>query len=103
RVSILSDSPGAPLAVVGDPGAADRAARVNGREPGLSTIEREVRPDREQREHLIAEIEGRPLFVGDDLALLTDLCALTAQAIDREETLISLGEARRARAGEVTR
>ena len=95
RVSILSDSPGAPLAVVGDPGAADRAARVNGREPVLSTIELEVRPDREHSEHLIAEIEGRPLFVGDDLALLTDLCALTAQAIDREETLISLGEARR--------
>src|SRR6185503_15801112 len=41
------------------------------------------------------EIEGRPLFVGDDLALLADLSLLTAQAIDREGRLVGLGEARR--------
>jgi PAS domain S-box-containing protein len=95
RVSILADAPGAPLAVVGDPEPANIARTRDGREPVLSTIELEVRPERAHGEHLIAEIEGRPLFVGDDLALLADLCSLTAQAIDREETLISLGEARR--------
>jgi PAS domain S-box-containing protein len=95
RVSILPDAPGAPLAVVGDPQPAEGATVVDRRKPVLSTIELEVRPHRPHGEHLIAEIEGRPLFVGDDLALLADLCSLTAQAIDREETLISLGEARR--------
>src|SRR6185295_18466573 len=95
RVSILADAPGAPLAVVGDPRPADLTKPRDAREPVLSTIELEVRPQRAHGEHLIAEIEGRPLFVGDDLALLADLCSLTAQAIDREETLISLGEARR--------
>ena len=44
---------------------------------------------------MVADIEGRPLFVGDDLALLADLASLTAHAIDREEMLIGLGEARR--------
>jgi PAS domain S-box-containing protein len=43
----------------------------------------------------VAEVVGRPLFVDDDLALLRDLTSLTAQAVDREETLIGLGEARR--------
>src|SRR6185503_2580140 len=95
RVSILPDAPGAPLAVVGDPKPAGPSDATDGRAPVLSTIELAIRPHRAHGEHLVAEIEGRPLFVSDDLAVLADLCALTAQAIDREETLISLGEARR--------
>jgi PAS domain S-box-containing protein len=92
RVSILPDAPGAPLAVVGDrPPDPDRP----GRGASISTVEVVVRPDRENSERLVAEIEGRPLFVGDDLALLSDLSGLTAHAIDREEMLIGLGEARR--------
>src|SRR5206468_2788541 len=54
-----------------------------------------VRVDREPSERLVAEIEGRPLFVGDDLALIADLASLTAHAIDRESMLIGVGEARR--------
>jgi PAS domain S-box-containing protein len=115
RVSILPASPGAPLAVVGErPG--DRAEAINAVTaadaatgtalaaaspaaiatlPVISTVDLAVRPDREASERLVAEIEGRPLFVGDDLALIADLASLTAQAIDREGVLIGLGEARR--------
>ena len=97
RVSILSDVPGAPLAVVGEPPPEPGAAAVlaDGRQPVVSTVELAVRPDNHHGERLVADIEGRPLFVSDDLALLADLSSLTAHAIDREETLIGLGEARR--------
>ena len=93
RVSILSAGPEGPLAVVGD------VARVpeptsTGRSV-VSGVELEVRPGDPMTERLVAEVEGRPLFVGDDLALLADLCSLTAHAIEREEMLIGLGEARR--------
>ena len=94
RVSILPKAPGAPLAVVGEQ-ALDSKRRGAGRQGVLSTIELPVRPDRSDTERLVADIEGRPLFVGDDLELLADLCSLTAHAIDREEMLIGLGEARR--------
>jgi PAS domain S-box-containing protein len=92
RVSILPVAPGAPLAVVGDR-LQEGAEVVNG--TSISTVELPVRPDREDSERLVAEIEGRPLFVSDDLAILADLSALTAHAIDREDMLIGLGEARR--------
>ena len=92
RVSILPVAPGAPLAVVGDR-LPEGAEVVNG--TSISTVELPVRPDREDSERLVAEIEGRPLFVSDDLAILADLSALTAHAIDREDMLIGLGEARR--------
>lgn len=92
RVTILPKAPGAPLAVVGDrrPERVESASRT-----AISTVEVPLRPDREDSERLVAEIEGRPLFVSDDLALLADLATLTAHAIDREEMLIGLGEARR--------
>jgi PAS domain S-box-containing protein len=95
-VSILPDGPGPALAVVGNKATAANAASPKGqRQPVISTIELAVRPDDPRSEHLVAEIEGRPLFVGDDLALLSDLSSLTAQAFDREEMLIGLGETRR--------
>jgi PAS domain S-box-containing protein len=95
-VAILPDGPGVPLAVVGDmaPGSSPMPG-VGVRPPVVSTIELQVRPDNPHSEHLVADIEGRPLFVADDLALLSDLASLTAHAIDREEMLIGLGEARR--------
>ena len=93
RVSILPDAPGAPLALVGE--RPTDSPDATGRRPALSTVDLAIRPDRPAGERLIADVEGRPLFVDDDLALLADLCSLTAQAIDREEMLISLGEARR--------
>src|SRR6185312_9299247 len=64
RVSILPDAPGAPLAIVGDPKPAAPTDATDDRAPVLSTIELAVRPNRDHGEHLIAEIEGRPLFVG---------------------------------------
>jgi PAS domain S-box-containing protein len=94
RVTITPAAPGVPLAEIGEraPSPPPSAA---GRAPTISTVELLVRPDRELSERLVAEVEGRPLFVNDDVALLADLATLTAHAIDREEMLIGLGEARR--------
>lgn len=83
----------APLAVVGDSQAGAGAAGVAS--GALSTVELDIRPGDEQTERLIAIVEGRQLFADDDLALISDLAALTAHAIDREEMLIGLGQARR--------
>ena len=92
RVSILAAAPGPPLAVVGE--LPERGWEPGARNPMFSTIEVAVRPGEEATEHVVADIEGRPLFIGDDLAVLADLASLTAHAIDREEMLIGLGEAR---------
>ena len=97
RVSIMAAAAGAPLAVVGRPapGDAPGAVRAPGPPVVTSRVEVAVRPGDETSELLVAEVEGRALFVEDDLALIRDLAALTAHAIDREEMLIGLGEARR--------
>jgi PAS domain S-box-containing protein len=91
RVSILPAAPGAPLAVVGER-PSDETSRSKHR---TSKVEMPVRADTEMTELLVADAEGRQLFVDDDLALIGDLASLTAHAIDREEMLIGLGEARR--------
>ncbi len=93
RVSIMAGAPGAPLADIGSPLPAtpEAAARLG----PTSKVEVPVRPGNDASELLVAEVEGRPLFVEDDLALIRDLAALTAHAIDREVMLIGLGEARR--------
>lgn len=93
-VSIMAGAPGAPLAVVGDRAGTDVQARAV-RSASSSKVELAVRPGSEASEVLVAEVEGRPLFVEDDLDLIRDLAALTAHAIDREVMLIGLGEARR--------
>ena len=93
RVSILPGIPGPALAIVGE--LPERDWAPGSRTSVISTVELTVRPGEAVTEHVVADIEGRPLFVGDDLALLADLASLTAHAIDREEMLIGLGEARR--------
>jgi PAS domain S-box-containing protein len=91
RVSILPSAPGAPLAVVGEhPSGAPESQRMR-----TSKVELAVRPGGDPSELLVADAEGRQLFVDDDVALIGDLASLTAHAIDREEMLIGLGEARR--------
>ena len=80
----------APLAVVGDP-----AKVADARDGATSTVELAIRPDSASSERLIAIVEGRQLFVDDDVALIGELAGLTAHAIDREEMLIGLGQARR--------
>ena len=94
RVMIQPGAPGAPLAVVGEP-QPDGSLTPGMRTPTFSKVELAVRPGDDVSEMLIAEVDGRQLFVDDDLALIGDLAALTAHAIDREEMLIGLGEARR--------
>jgi PAS domain S-box-containing protein len=93
RVTIQPGAPGAPLAVVGSP--PEEASTVGSRPAMVSKVELAVRPGDDTTEMLIAEVEGRQLFIDDDLALIGDLAGLTAHAIDREEMLIGVGEARR--------
>jgi PAS domain S-box-containing protein len=93
RVTVMPIGGGEPLAVVGDapPETPAEAYKLGAQ----STVELAVRPETDATERLVGEIVGRPLFVGDDLNVLGDLASLTAHAIDREEMLIGLGEARR--------
>jgi PAS domain S-box-containing protein len=93
RVQILSAGPEGPLAVVGT--ADPVGAPPDPQSPVVSRVELDIRPGDPATERLIAEVEGRPLFVDDDLNLLLELCSLTSHAIEREEMLIGLGEARR--------
>ncbi|HKQ17931.1 MAG TPA: ATP-binding protein, partial [Solirubrobacterales bacterium] len=93
RVSILSAGPEGPLAVVGDPQPMTGAGATE--QAFLSSVDLEIRPGDPMTERLVADVEGRPLFVGDDVSLLVDLGSLTAHAIEREQMLIGLGEARR--------
>ena len=94
RVSILPAVPGAPLAVVGDRAPGGGAGGASGGTM-VSKVEVAIRPGADLTEWLVADVEGRQLFVDDDVALIGDLASLTAHAIDREEMLIGLGEARR--------
>jgi PAS domain-containing protein len=64
--------------------------------PTLSTVEVAVRGSGAVSEQLLAQVEGRPLFVEDDMALLQMLRSLTARAVDGEHVLIGLGETKRA-------
>ena len=114
RVTILAEPGGLPLATAGEPeeaaepvgqvapirdGVAGIVARVRDafrpRGGVVSKVEVALRPNT-QREHLTADVEGRALFVEDDVAILSLLGSLTAQAVDREEALVTLGQARSA-------
>ena len=90
-VAIVTEPGGLPLTTLGEPfsEASDSRAPV-------SRIEVRVRAPGGPSEQLLAEIEGRPLFVEDDIAMLQLLGSLTARAVDREGALIGLGEAKRA-------
>ena len=102
RVEILAEPGGQALASVGGQpesagaeGVDGSATAASGRVP-MSIIQVRVRAAGGPSEQLGAEIEGRPLFVEDDVALLQLLGSLTARAVDREGALIGLGEAKRA-------
>ncbi len=109
RVTILAGADGPPLASIGEGRGSMRPVEPDGAtpttlgarlrnalraRPGLvSKVELPLRSVG-THERLIAEVEGRALFVEDDLALLSLLGSLTARAVDREEALISLGATR---------
>jgi len=100
-VTIETEPGGRRLATVGGPLQedivdADRDPAEHARRAPISTIAVRVRSAGGPSEQLVAEIEGRPLFVEDDIALLQLLGSLTGRAVDREGALIGLGEAKRA-------
>ncbi len=90
-VAIVNEPVGLALATIGQP----LSDVVPGSAP-VSRIEVRVRAPGGPSEQLIADIEGRPLFVEDDIAMLQLLGSLTARAVDRESALIGLGEAKAA-------
>jgi len=100
-VVIEAEPGGARLATIGGPlredaNDSERLAKPPERSAPVSIVEVRVRSAGGPSEQLVAEIEGRPLFVEDDIALLQLLGSLTARAVDREGALIGLGEAKRA-------
>jgi PAS domain S-box-containing protein len=111
RAMILSAPDGLPIATAGDPEEPSLAVGTEPAEPTsfmarvrdafrpkpgvLSRLEVSLRPEGD-REQLVADLEGRALFAEDDVALLSLLGALTARAVDREEALVTLGQARSA-------
>jgi PAS domain S-box-containing protein len=97
RVSIVADGNGPVLAAVGEPQvhAPESPERVRS-SPRRTNVELRLQAGDEPGHLLRAEIEGYPLFIEDDRALLERLGTLTARAAEREAALIGLGEARRA-------
>jgi PAS domain S-box-containing protein len=97
RVSIVADGNGPVLASVGEPQVrASEASEGEAARPRRTVVELRLGADSEPGHLLRAEVEGHPLFIEDDVALLERLGTLTARAADREAALIGLGEARRA-------
>jgi len=99
RVSIVADGNGPLLASVGEPQARPHAPESSDGAAGLprrTLVELRLQGNDEPGPLLRAEVEGYPLFIEDDRALLERLGTLTARAAEREAALIGLGEARRA-------
>lgn len=80
------------LAEVGQPSS---ASAVAGASP-TSRVDVAISVDHAPIASLTATIEGRPLFVEDDIWLLEVLGGLTARAVERDDALVRLGEANRA-------
>ena len=97
RVSIVADGNGPVLAAVGEP-QAPTPESLDGSPPAprRTIVELRLQAGNEPGHLLRAEVEGYPLFIEDDRALLERLGALTARTAEREAALIGLGEARRA-------
>ena len=75
---------------VADPAAADDAAR------SIPALEVPIVLDGRDVALLKADLDGRPLFLEDDIALLELLGSLTARAVERERAVATLTHAARA-------
>jgi PAS domain S-box-containing protein len=88
--------------------ADDTDQALNERQPGSARSMPAMPPDRPTtaarvpivtagrlRATLVADIEGWPLFVEDDLEVLGLLGLMTVRAVEREEAIVRLAEARR--------
>jgi PAS domain S-box-containing protein len=94
RVDVV-DPAGNPLTEpVGDERPADERARDEGKAD--TVIEVPLLADDARVGRLVAHVEGRPLFVEDDRALLQLLGSSTARTAQRQEAVVRLSEARAA-------
>jgi PAS domain S-box-containing protein len=82
------------------PGSVAAVAEARGRRGPRSTIDVEVVSDGRPVAVISAIIDGRPLFLEDDIALIELLGSLTAMAADREEAAAIEREAEALRASE---
>ena len=78
----------------------DRASDSPGRAPAaserpLTEVEVPILVEDRPWARVTAELEGRPLFVEDDLQVIALLGLITVRAVEREEAIVRLGEARR--------
>jgi PAS domain S-box-containing protein len=90
RVELI-DSADSVLAAAGEPqrDAGDSALRT------VTRLDVPLDEVSDRAPHLIAEVEGRLLFVEDDIAVLRLLGAMTRRAVEREEAMVRLAEAGR--------
>ncbi|CAN5691055.1 hypothetical protein BH23CHL7_BH23CHL7_13950 [soil metagenome] len=86
---------GSRLAQVGvtDSVAADELARAEG--GPVTVLDIAMVPVNAGAPHLVAEVEGRLLFVEDDVEVLRLLGAMTLREVERQDAIVRLGEARR--------
>lgn len=95
-VEIRADGRTAPLATLGDADISALVARpLDDPATPVTRISVPIAAESGWTGSLIAEVEGRPLFVEDDLALLTVLGSLTARTVERLDAFIRLEEAQR--------
>ncbi|HEX5589014.1 MAG TPA: ATP-binding protein [Candidatus Limnocylindrales bacterium] len=95
-IELRADGRTGPLATLGD---ADVAALVPRPVDTRPTTVTRIRVPLEARSgwsgEIIADVDGRPLFVEDDIALLEQLGSLTAHTVERLDAFIRLEEAQR--------
>jgi len=97
RSVTIKDASGTPIASTesfpdGSPDSAATAASSGTRAPAL--VDLLLGSDRDGP-HVVAPLDGEPLFVEDDIAAVKLLGSLTIRAVEREETLIRLVEEKR--------
>jgi signal transduction histidine kinase len=90
---VATTEPTAPAAVQTADNAPDRRAHPTPRP--ATTVDIELAPDGGDGPHLVAIIDGLPLFIEDDMAAVKLLGSMTIRAVEREDAVIHLAEARR--------
>ena len=73
----------------------DEEAEDPPRAPTMETIEVPITSSGRQVARLRADLDGRPVFIEDDMAVIALLGTLTARAVEREDAVVALAETRR--------
>jgi signal transduction histidine kinase len=74
---------------------ADTAETMRGARSGITSIDLALAHGAADGPRLVAEVDGLPLFLEDDIAAVRLLGSMTIRSVEREEAVIHLAEARR--------